>query len=62
MKQQLSEQAKRVLNEAQREAHELNHDYVGTEHLLLAILVQRPEIASMLGVGVDASWLCGFGL
>ncbi len=54
MKQQLSEQAKRVLNEAQREAHELNHDYVGTEHLLLAILVERPEIASMLGVGIDA--------
>lgn len=37
--------AKRVLWYAQNEAHQLNHPYVGTEHLLLALMRDQEGIA-----------------
>jgi ATP-dependent Clp protease ATP-binding subunit ClpC len=37
--------AKKVLEEAMTEARELNHSYVGTEHLLLGLFRERTGIA-----------------
>ena len=47
--------AKRVLELAMSEARELNHSYVGTEHLLLGLLRQQKGIAAQVltRVGVD---------
>ena len=49
--------AKKVLEFAMAEARELNHSYVGTEHLLLGLLRERKGIAAQvlnsLGVTVD---------
>ena len=46
----LTEQAQTILSLARREAGHLNHEYVGTEHLLLALLIDRPLALSGLGV------------
>ncbi len=49
--------AKKVLEFAMAEAHELNHSYVGTEHLLLGLLRESKGIAAQvlksLGVTLD---------
>ncbi len=49
--------AKKVLEFAMVEARELNHSYVGTEHLLLGLLRERKGIAAQtlnsLGVTID---------
>ena len=47
--------AKRVLMLAQEEARRLNHNYIGTEHLLLGLVREGEGIAAKtLGVrGVD---------
>jgi ATP-dependent Clp protease ATP-binding subunit ClpA len=37
-----SDDARRVMQLANREAQRLNHEYIGTEHLLLGILKERP--------------------
>jgi Clp amino terminal domain, pathogenicity island component len=49
-----SQRARQVIVLAQQEARELGHDYIGTEHLLIAVL--RPE------VGVTPSVLASVGL
>lgn len=38
--------AKRVLEFAEEESHELGHNYIGTEHLLLGLIREREGIAS----------------
>ncbi|MBD0319636.1 MAG: NDP-hexose 4-ketoreductase, partial [Gemmatimonadetes bacterium] len=49
--------AKKVLEFAMAEARELNHSYVGTEHLLLGLLREEKGIAAevlgQLGVGLE---------
>ncbi len=49
--------AKKVLEFAVAEARELNHSYVGTEHLLLGLLREEKGVAAQvlesLGVGLD---------
>jgi hypothetical protein len=44
----LSETAKQVLNSATAEADRLNHKYIGTEHLLLALVEARSTFAGKL--------------
>ncbi|MFM2304450.1 MAG: ATP-dependent Clp protease regulatory subunit [Cyanobacteriota bacterium] len=48
--------AKRVLEFAEEESHELGHNYIGTEHLLLGLIREREGIAikvlEILGVNV----------
>ena len=48
--------AKRVLELAMSEARELNHRYVGTEHLLLGLLREEKGIAAQVlaRIGMDA--------
>lgn len=43
-----SEEAQKVLINAKEEMSELNHPYVGTEHLLLAILKQNNDLSKKL--------------
>ena len=49
-----TEAAKRVLVAAEEEAQQLNHHYLGTEHLLLGLLRDEGEIAArvLAGMGV----------
>ncbi|GGK40379.1 hypothetical protein GCM10010124_36410 [Pilimelia terevasa] len=47
--------AKKVLELTVREALRMNHNYVGTEHLLLALLrADRPRDGAVAALGVDA--------
>ncbi|MCC7494846.1 MAG: ATP-dependent Clp protease ATP-binding subunit [Fimbriimonadaceae bacterium] len=41
-----SDQAKKVLQMAYNEARQLNHNYVGTEHLLLGLLTDSEDVAA----------------
>jgi len=47
---QLTEDAKKVLQFAQREARRANHSWVGTEHLLLGLIQMLEEEASVGGL------------
>ena len=47
--------AKKVLELAMKHANELNHDYVGTEHLLLGLIDESRGIASQVLVGAGAT-------
>ncbi len=44
--EKFSERARRVLTIAQKEAKYFNHNYVGTEHLLLALLKENEGVAA----------------
>lgn len=50
-----SERARRVMDLAQREARRYRHDYLGTEHLLLALVAEREGVAAraLANLGVD---------
>lgn len=54
-----TDRARRVVVLAQEEARNLDHDYIGTEHLLLGLLVQPDGIAVVAlgsqGVSIDAA-------
>jgi len=57
MFERFTERARRVVVHAQEEARDLNHTYIGTEHLLLGLL-REPESAAAralreLGIGQD---------
>jgi hypothetical protein len=50
----LTGQARRVLQLAHQEAFERNHDYLGTEHLLLAMLrAGAADVTRILGTDID---------
>ena len=53
----LTERAKRVLVLAQEEAQRFNHNYIGTEHLLLGLVREGEGIAAKVlsNLGADAS-------
>jgi ATP-dependent Clp protease ATP-binding subunit ClpA len=58
MFERFSDDARAVVVLAQEEAHQLRHDYIGTEHLLLGLLRdQGPvgEVLGSLGIFVDAA-------
>jgi hypothetical protein len=57
--ERFTDRARAVLTAAQAEARELNHDFIGTEHMLLGVL-QEPEgiggqALASLGVTLDAA-------
>ncbi len=54
MSNRFTERAQRVILSAQEEAKRLNHDYVGTEHILLGLIA--------LGEGVAAQVLANLGV
>jgi ATP-dependent Clp protease ATP-binding subunit ClpC len=54
--EKFSERARRVLTIAQEEARNLNHSYIGTEHILLGLVREEEGVASRvltnLGIGL----------
>jgi Clp amino terminal domain, pathogenicity island component len=54
--ERFTEDAKKVLTHAQEEAERSQHSYIGTEHLLLALLAEESEASRILGeLGVQAA-------
>ncbi len=55
--EKFSERARRVLTLAQEEAQNLNHNYIGTEHILLGLVREEGGVAAKvlanLGVGLN---------
>ena len=55
--EKFSERARRVLTFAQEEAQHLNHNYIGTEHILLGLVREEDGVAARvltnLGVGLN---------
>ena len=55
--EKFSERARRVLTSAQEEAQQLNHNYIGTEHILLGLLREEEGVAAKIlnNLGVSSS-------
>jgi len=55
MSNRFTERAQRVILIAQEEAKRLNHDYVGTEHILLGLIALGEDVAAQVlaNLGVD---------
>lgn len=57
MYERFTDRARRVCVLAQEQARQLNHNYIGTEHLLLGLLREGEGVASQalgaLGIGVE---------
>ena len=53
--EKFSERARRVLSLAQEEAQRFNHNYIGTEHILLGLVRETEGVAArvLLNLGVD---------
>ena len=50
-----SERARRVLSLAQEEAQRLNHNYIGTEHILLGLVKEEEGVAARVLVNMGVS-------
>jgi ATP-dependent Clp protease ATP-binding subunit ClpC len=48
-----SERARRVLTFAQEEAQKLNHNYIGTEHILLGLVREEDGVAAKVLLSMD---------
>jgi ATP-dependent Clp protease ATP-binding subunit ClpC len=59
MFERFTERARRVVVHAQEEARELDHNYIGTEHLLLGLLREPESVAGQalrdLGISLDSA-------
>ncbi|MFC2004328.1 ATP-dependent Clp protease ATP-binding subunit [Chloroflexota bacterium] len=55
--EKFSERARRVLTSAQEEAQNLNHSYIGTEHILLGLIREDEGVAAkvLINLGVSLS-------
>jgi ATP-dependent Clp protease ATP-binding subunit ClpC len=55
MYERFTDRAQRVMDLAVREAMRLNHEYIGTEHILLGLLAERHGVArgALGNLGVD---------
>ena len=50
-----SERARRVLTLAQEEAQRLNHNYIGTEHILLGLVKEEEGVAARVLINLGVS-------
>ena len=61
MYKRFTDRARRVMQLAEREAKRLNHEYIGTEHILLGLLAERHAVAGKvlhnLGVNLEQARL-----
>ena len=59
--EKFTERARKVLTLAQEEAHRFNHNYIGTEHLLLGLAREGDGVAArvLANMGVDAAKVRG---
>ena len=46
MNRKFSARVKQILNNSRSEAVRLGHDYIGTEHLLLGLMLDKDNLAS----------------
>ena len=57
MYERFTDRARRAVVQAQEEARMLNHNYIGTEHILLGLIHERDSVAARalesLGIGLD---------
>ncbi|MBI4186182.1 MAG: ATP-dependent Clp protease ATP-binding subunit [Chloroflexi bacterium] len=53
--EKFSERARRVLTRAQEEAQNLNHNYIGTEHILLGLVHEEEGVAARVLVELGTS-------
>ena len=53
--EKFSERARRVLTIAQEEARKLNHNYIGTEHILLGLVREEEGVAAKVLTNLGAS-------
>jgi len=53
--EKFSERARRVLTLAQEEAQNLNHNYIGTEHILLGLIREEEGVAAKVLVNLGVS-------
>ena len=58
--EKFSERARRVLSLAQEEAQRFNHNYIGTEHILLGLVRETEGVAARV-VDVDKAVAAGAG-
>ncbi len=54
MLEKFTDRARRVIVEAQEEARALNHNYIGTEHILLGLIHEGDEVAAQVLVKLGA--------
>ena len=47
MFERFTDRARKVMQLANQEAQRFNHEYVGTEHVLLGLIANRQRIASL---------------
>ena len=59
MFERFSGQARHVVVSAQEEARELDHNYIGTEHLLLGLLATSDSLASVSLNALEVHAACG---
>ena len=52
--EKFSERARRVLSLAQEEAQRFNHNYIGTEHILLGLIREGEGVAAQVLVKLGA--------
>ena len=61
MFERFTERARRVVVLAQEEARRLDHNWIGTEHLLLGLIREGDGVAAKvlesLGISLEAGWL-----
>ncbi|HET7308791.1 MAG TPA: Clp protease N-terminal domain-containing protein, partial [Actinomycetota bacterium] len=55
MFERFTDRARRVVVLAQEEARMLNHNYIGTEHILLGLVRERDGVAGKALVSLDIS-------
>ncbi len=57
MFERFTDRARKVMHLAHQEAHRFNHEYIGTEHLLLGLIEEGSGVAAYvikdLGVDLD---------
>jgi hypothetical protein len=61
MFERFTDRARRVVVLAQEEARQLNHNYIGTEHLLLGLIQEREGVAAqaLTGLGISLEGVRG---
>ena len=53
--EKFSESARKVLSLAQEEAQQFNHNYIGTEHILLGLVREQECVAAKVLVNLECS-------
>jgi ATP-dependent Clp protease ATP-binding subunit ClpC len=55
MYERFTDRARKVMQLANQEAQRFNHEYIGTEHILLGLIKEKAEIATkvLIDLGID---------